>query len=229
MKKSFLFCVTIAALFIISSCSKSSNNPPANSASVMFFNGCANAGNIDFASGSTKVNGATGIQYMQGSGYQYVSSGTSVGISITESSINALLCSGTESISTNGHYSVFAGGLAVGVQPSFVFSTDDLTAPTGNNAKVRFVNLSADTFSYTCYVGTPVVQNGLSYQTVSPFVQVPAQSGVKISLYGTTNPTINAILSNISINAGKIYTIVLTGKTGLVSPYDLELTILNNN
>ena len=70
----------ILSLFVVAAafagCSKSSNSAPANSADVMFVNGCAGTGSVYVTDGSTKVTGASNVAFAGTSGYQYITAGS---------------------------------------------------------------------------------------------------------------------------------------------------------
>ena len=226
-KQVLLLSACIVALGGTFSCKKSSNNPPANSASLMVVNGCTGTGTIGVSatSGGTAVNNASAMAYLKSSGYQFVTAGTSVNIAFSLAGVGAL-SNGTMDMTTNAHYSVFAGGSIT--HPSFVGTGDDLTVVAGM-AKVRFVNLSPDNLNEKCYVGTLAVDSNIFANTVGQFHSISPVSGVSLNVYDpSTVPPAPTVLSGVTFSAGKIYTVVLTGTTAGSGAPGLALTVLDN-
>jgi len=226
MKKLFFSFSVIAAIAGFAACKKSSSSP-SNNASVMFVNGCAGTTGITATVGTTQVSNAGNLSFLSNSGYQNVTAGTdSVGFVLTN--LGTPLKSGTSTLAANSHYSIFVGGLITA--PSYLLLTDDLTAPTSSaNAKVRFVNLSNDTLSETAYVGTSTIASGITSQTAGTFAQVAAGSYTIKAGDPSNISTVISTSNPIQINAGKIYTVILTGTTLGTGTSALALTIIGNN
>jgi len=210
MKKVISFLLLMVGLGMIISCSKSSSSPSTN-ANVMFVNGCVGAANIDAYVNSSKITGASNLAYLTASSYLAIPSGASLSASLLLTATQTNLATGTVSLTTGSNYSIFAGG-DVTPTPFFRFTSDDLSAPTSGNAKIRLANLCADTLNATVSVGSNSVLSNIGYGTVSSFVEVAA---------GTNNIKVGDPLNFASVimvgtgaqtlNSGKIYTILLTG------------------
>ena len=220
--------VVIAVAF--SGCSKS-NNGPSNIANVNFVNGCNASLNIDTKVNNTKLVAASNLPYFKYSGYQNVTGGASVAINLFLTNQGTPLINGTSALTAGGYYSVFAGGIVT--HPTFVVTTDDLTAPTNGNAKVRFINLSSDTLNESCFigVGTLKLDSNVSAGICTPFFEVTATAGIQVLLDDPLNPSILAEIASQPFSAGKIYTIMLTGThyAAAGSSGILTLTVINNN
>jgi len=228
MKKAFLALSVLAVIIAFTACKKT-NSTPANTANVMFVNGCAGTNNVDVSVNNAKLTSASNLAFLKNSGYQSVTSGTAVPVAFSLTATGTPLINATESLTTNAHYSVFAGGLVSGTSTSLVFSADDLTAPASGMAKVRFVNLSSDNLNVSCYVGTPKIDSNVSLGTVTPFFSITAATGVNVLFQDPAFPTKLAQLATQNFSSGKIYTIMLTGTyTGSLTSV-LTLTVINNN
>lgn len=221
MKKILLF-VFSAGLFA-SSCSKKDKTPP-NSAAVTFVNGCAGT-TIDAKVNGANVQNAQAINFQKASPYVYVTAGNNVNVAYYVTNLGAPLVNGNTSFAINGHYSAFAGGLVT--TPYLVFTVDDFTNPPANSAKVRFVNLSADTLTFDAAVGSTNVASGVSIARASGFTNVIAGTyDIKAGEPGNLGSTLFATQQQFA--AGKTYTIILTGTQSGTGPSALKLTLLNN-
>ena len=224
--KNIFFLFVIAAAFVFSGCSKN-NSGPSNSASVMFVNGCNGSSNIDTKVNNTKLNAASNLAYFNNSGYQNVAAGTSVAVNFFLTNLGTPLCNSTGSLTAGTHYSIFAGGIVTG--PTFLVTTDDLTAPASGSAKVRFVNLSSDNLNESFYISSQKLDSNVAESNVTPFFQVTATTGAAVLVQDPANPTKLAQLSSQPFLAGKIYTIMLSGTSTGSGSSVLTLTVISNN
>lgn len=228
--KIFLSFSAIVCIVAFGACKKSTP-APANNAMVMFVNGCTaqTTTNLDGKLGGTAVSGATNIAYNKNSGYKTVTANASAALSFGITGLGSTLVSdpGTENLAVNGHYTVYAGGISS--TPSFVFSTDDLTAPASGNARIRFVNLCADNLNVSCYVGASKVDSNVAYKTCTPFFEVPASTG-KVAMIDQVVLTNSAEILSQSLSSGKIYTFIFTGTaTATTTAAALTLSVIANN
>ncbi|PZF73017.1 DUF4397 domain-containing protein [Taibaiella soli] len=226
MKKILVAILGFAAIGTVSSCKKDDNSTP-TTAKMMFFNGTVAAANVDGTINSAKVSSASNIAYLNKTGYVDVATGgVSVGylLTITQTS----LVNNAENLAVSKYYSAFAGGIVT--KPSLVFTSDDLSAPSANMAKIRLVNLSPDSLNEAMYIGTnnnPIVQN-VGPQTASDFSETAAGT-VKITLQDPSKPTQQVTIASQNLAAGKIYTIVLTGSAVSTGNSVLTANVVNNN
>jgi len=226
MKKIFLSLFVVGIITGFASCSKSSSSP--NNATVMFVNGTAGASNISVSANNTTISAAANIGFGKNSGYQAVTAGSGVKIvfSIIESGLTTPLVNGTQNLTVNTHYSIFSGGIITA--PSIVITTDDLTPPTGNNAKVRFINLSSDNLNASCYIGNTILDSNITYDNFSPFLQISTITD-KLTILDPVSPTNTAQILNQYFGPGKIYTVILTGSSAGTGTAALNLTVIGNN
>ena len=145
----------------------------------------------------------------------------------------------------NYYHTVFAVKNAKSTADSLILFYDDLSAPAAGKAKVRFVNLAPGSpavdfgitgqtalFTNTVYgrAGGSVLSGaGLNTWSLGPFVAVDAGT-VNFSVTNTTDhSTVNILndkLKNVTLTAGKIYTIYINGTPGAST---IGATILTHN
>jgi len=132
----------------------------------------------------------------------------------------------------------------------FIVLEDNLTAPAGNNAGVRFVHLApgapavwVTTASGTVFAGAsnrafalavPVAGNTSGSRTLlggaSAFATVPAAGSVNIQIRtGSATGTVVAALGGITLEAGRLYTIYARGVLGGTGDNALGASIIQHN
>ena len=225
MKK---FLLSIAVLAVSISACKKNNNAPANTAGVMFAHGCAAGAatvNLDALDNGKAVSGATNMAFLRNSGYQNLTAGAGMNLAFNATGLSALT-SGSVTLVANNHYTAFAGGSITA--PVFVFTSDDLTAPTTGNAKVRFINLCPDGLNTSCYIGTTKLDSNVGYKSCTQYFEVAPSTG-KVAMIDQVVLANSAVLNGQSIAAGKIYTFMLTGTVAGSGTSVLTLTPINNN
>lgn len=228
MKKILLSFAVATVVFAFPSCKKSSPAPATN-ANVMFVNGCAGSVATDIDINNVKLASASNLPFLKNSGYQPVAAGSGVNFTFLLTATNTPLITFTESMSAVVNYSAFTGGLVTGTSTSYVFTQDDLTAPTSGMAKVRFINLSSDNLNTSCYIGSTKIDSNVGYKTCTPFFQVPATTG-KVAMIDQVVLTSSGELTGQTLSAGKIYTFMLTGTASVSTGSSaLTLTLINNN
>jgi hypothetical protein len=227
MKKTLLS-LSVIALAAFASCGKK-DSTPSNAANVMFVNGCVSptTTNLDGKINNVTVNGATNISYLRSSGYKSVTAVTGAAVTMNVTSLGTLLVGGTQTFAVNNHYSVFAGGM--NVAPSYVFTTDDLTAPASGKAKVRFVNLCGDNLNVSCYLGATKIDSNIGYKTCTRYYEV-ANGSLNVTMVDQAVLVNSASITNQTLLGGKIYTFMLTGTTtASTTDAALKVTAINNN
>jgi len=145
----------------------------------------------------------------------------------------------------NYYHTVFAIKNTRATADSLILFYDDLSAPAAGKAKVRFVNLAPGTsnvdfgitgqtalFTNTAYGragGSVLSGTGLNTWSLGPFATIDAGT-VNFSVTQTSDHTAiniaNDKLTNVTLTAGKIYTIYINGTAG--SPV-IGATILTHN
>ena len=225
--KNVLLLLPVLSIVAFAACKKSSSSP-ANTAYVMFVHGCAAGAtpiNLDGKANYTIVPGAGNMPFLKNSGYQPVTAGTSVGLSFFVTGLDTLT-SAIESLTANNHYTAFAGGSITA--PVFVFTSDNISAPSSGMAKVRFVNLSSDNLNMSCYVGLTKVDSNVAYRACTPFTEI-APVTAKIAMIDQVVLSNSGQITSQQIAAGKIYTFMLTGTATGSGTSVLTLTVINNN
>ncbi|MDN5289273.1 MAG: hypothetical protein JWR38_5547 [Mucilaginibacter sp.] len=145
----------------------------------------------------------------------------------------------------NYYHTVFAVKNTKATADSLILFYDDLTAPAAGKAKIRFVHLAPGNpnvdfgisgqtalFTNTAYGragGSILSGTGFNTWSIGPFVAVDAGT-VNFSVTNTANHSavsiLNNQLSNINLQAGKIYTIYINGTPGSTN---IGATILTHN
>ncbi len=222
--KNILFALSAMCMFSFVACKKE-EKAPSNSARVMFVNGCAGTDKVNVTSNGNTIQAATNLAFLKQSGYQYVAAGSS-NITFMLANLGTPLKAGSTSFTAGTSYSVFAGGLIT--NPSIVFTTDDLAAPASGKAKIRFVNLSMDTLSETASANTTTFATGITSQSYSSFAEVAAGS---YTIKAGDPADISTVVStpSMQLDAGKCYTVILTGTMLGTGSSALVLTVITNN
>lgn len=206
---------------------KKENPPPANSASVMFVNGCAGTTpGIDAKVDGINVTGAANIPFTGQSGYKFVKSGTAVNIAYFITNSGTPVTDENVAIDPSNHYTAFSSGLITA--PNFVFVKDDMTLPAASSAKVRFANLSNDGMSVTATIQNTVIDSNVTSQVVTGYLEMPAGT---YELKAGDPDNINTVVTTgtTTLAAGKIYTLMLTGALSGTGTSALKLTLVNHN
>jgi len=228
MRKTLIALLFITAGISIVGCKKKDNGP-SNTGSVMFVNGCAGTlPAIDVKINNANVSGALNISFPASSGYKVVSTGTAVNIGFFLTNVGTPISSQSVTVESGVSYTAFCAGLIT--QPAFLFTKDDMTPPSANNSRIRFVNLSKDNLNVTASAQTTNIGTDVKSLEVTKFIEVPAGSyelkagdPSDISTVVSTDPKAQ------TLGAGKIYTLMLTGSKGGTSVSALKLTLISNN
>jgi hypothetical protein len=210
---SFSFFVLLSAVVLaLSSCSKNGDNVSV-SAYVRAVNSAQASAPQDFYVDNNKVN-STAMAYTQNTSYVSVSSGNHQAQFKTSTSAN-VNTSFNLTASPGAYYTVFYTD-----DNTATTYQDDRTMPQSGNARVRFINVSSaltGNVDFATSTGTSVVSK-LTYKTASAYNEVAAASTFK--LYATGSST---LLLNIPVvlQAGKIYTVFISGSTSATITYTL--------
>jgi len=143
-----------------------------------------------------------------------VASGKNVKLSfcVGTAAQNSVLYTNTFDMVADSNYAMFFGGPAS--NPSTLFVQNDMTAPPSGMAKVRFVILSSDTNRFNVFLGSVKIDSGLTYQSVSPFIEVPADSLASCSFSNASNPAAAVATASFLLGSGGICIVVLSGNYG---------------
>lgn len=220
----------LAATMFAASCKKDEPTPtptpePAT-AKVKFTNGCVNSATQGIKINGTALADAQALTFLTTTGYLKTAYGANTMISFYYPSTGTVLEDTTMTLNADT-YSAFAGG-EVPTNFKMIVINDNLTAPASGKAKVRFVNLSVDNFNMSFFVGGPKLDSNINYMGYSPFREVTAGS-LDVLVQDPANLGYYQDLDDQEFVAGKIYTIILTGKSGGAGEATPKLTVITNN
>jgi hypothetical protein len=229
MKKLQFIVLAFAALFSVQSCQKSASNTISTTkathrARMMFVNGCTGTTQVSGSFGSTVISGTTDVNLFDNSGYQYI---TLDSINIPQPTIfknkatGAQLVSYTFTCTDDNFYTALIGGSVS--SPTMTFTTDHYDGMGAGMAKVRFVNLSVDMPNATFLVNNITTFAGIGPAQITTFTDIAAGT-LSFSTFDPAHPTTTLRLyGGRVIEAGKYYTIFLTGSTTGTGSADLTL------
>lgn len=197
---------TLAALFVATGCGSSSAN-------VRLMNAFVGHSSLDMLINSNSA--ATGVIYGAASGYASVSSGSPT-LQIEDTGTNNVLVNQSISLSSGSDSTVLATGSGV------VVLTDNNSAPSSGNIKIRVINASPTLGTADVYIiasgtvitpGSPTFPS-LAYQAASGYDSLAAGSYEVI--FTQPGQPVAVINSNpLSFSAGQIRSIVgLDGQNG---------------
>lgn len=208
-----LIVLLFSTMGFVSSCSKDDDTN--GTASVMIVNSVEGSAAQDFYLDDAKVN-SQAVASGQTNGYFTVNGGNH---KADFKSSNSTTVNATSNMNfQNGkYYTVYYTGSA---SSASTFTTeDDLTAPAAGMAKVRFVHLStaaASAVDFGVTGGAKLVTN-LAYKTASAYQSVSPATTFQLFAAGSTTVGLNLI--NLGLQAGKIYTIYVSGSTTATLSY----------
>ena len=206
--------IALIALTGLSSCTKDNTELNAN-AFVRVVNASENSPAQDFYLDSAKLT-SNAVAYGNQSGYLTTTNGKKLGRFKT-SGTATVNSSATLNIDGGKYYTVYYTG---GTTSSASFTTtDEQVASSANKAKVRFVHLSSAAASQVdiAIKGGAKLVNNLAYKTASAYQEVDASTN--FSLFAAGSSTVSLDLSGLNLQAGKIYTVYISGSTALTISY----------
>jgi len=154
----------------------------------------------------------TNLTFPNNTGYLQVNAGTrNVKVNVTGTSTTVIQAN--LNLMENKSYSVFAVNQVSAIEP-LVFE-DNLTSPASGKAHVRFIHLSpnAPAVNITLTDGTIVFGN-VSFKGSVDFTPLNAATYNLQVRDAATNQTVVLELPNITLQAGKIYTVFAKGLLG---------------
>lgn len=123
------------------------------------------------------------------------------------------LASNAEGLDDGNHYTVFAIPSGDGAAASLRVVADTHSMPSSGKARVRVVHASGDAGEFDVYaVGrTTVMFDGVDFQSVTDYDEIDPLSGsLELRPQGESNVMLT--VSNVRLEAGKTYTIVIVGR-----------------
>jgi hypothetical protein len=112
----------------------------------------------------------------------------------------------------------------------FALFEDDLSAPTGDNAKIRFVNVSPDAPALDLLVGgkAEATLTKKAFKEATAFVNVAAAAEQKFEIVENGKTVVLATLDKVKIEKGKVYTIWVKGLKDATDDTKLGLAVMTN-
>ena len=209
----------IAASFI-SSCSKDEVK-----SNIMVVHASPNAPGVDLLVDDAKVNTAA-LTFPNNTGYIAATSGKrNIKVNVTGTSTSVITAD--LDLVENANYSVFAVDSVSKISPLVL--TDDLTAPAAGKAHVRFVHLSPNAPAVDVAVASSgaVVFGNKKFKEYTSFTPLDAgKYNLDVRVAGTT--TVALVLPEITLEAGKIYTVFAKGFLGGAAAEALGAEIIVN-
>ena len=179
------------------------------------------APNVDISVNGEQV--ATDVAYLEDTGYLTVPSGTT-DIEVEAVGSNVAAIAASPDLDADTDYTVLAGNLLADIEP--ILLTDDNTAPTAGNVKVRVVHGAPSAPAVDVYVtapgadiatATPTLSN-VSFGVASGYLSVPAGSyQIRVTPAGTKDVVIDS--GSVPLAAGIVRTVIATDAAGGGAPF----------
>lgn len=216
-KKSFKsLIITLFALTVFSSCQEDNYGIRTN-AFIRVVNASEGSLAQDFYLDSAKLN-SSAVAYTQSSAYLKTTDGNKLGRFKTAGTTQ-VNSSATLNIDGGKYYTVYYIG---GTSTSATFATlDEVVAVSTSKAKVRFIHLStavATNVDLAVQGGEKIVSN-LAYKAASSYQEINANTNFQLFTTGSLTGAIS--LPALSLQAGKIYTVYITGNTTATLRYNV--------
>lgn len=237
--KTSLFLVLIAAtaLSLNTGCSEDNTSTPTPTptaqARVLVTHASPDAPGVDLLVDNQKVNERP-LTFPNNTGYLSVNAGTR-NVKVNAAGTTTTVIDANLPLEANRNYSVFAIDSLSKI--SALVTNDDLTAPAAGKAHVRFIHLSPNAPAVDVSVAGQAAGQGLFTnrafnKTITAEQQAftPVDAGtvnLEVREAGTTNVVLN--LSNIRLDAGKIYTVFAKGFLGGEGTQALGAEIILHN
>ncbi len=165
------------------------------------------------------------LQFPANTGYLSVESGQrSVKVNVTSTSTTVIAAD--LNLDPNINYTVFAANSVMEIEPLVL--VDDLSTPAPGKAHVRFVHLSPDAPPVDITTSSGLVLFGnVAFKGFEGFTPLDAATyDLEVRLAGTSTTVLS--LSNIQLEAGKIYTVFARGFVNGAGQQALGAQIIGN-
>jgi hypothetical protein len=220
----------LTVLLVFTACNKDNDENNMERSQLMIVHASPNAPNVD-----VRINNNVALRdvaYPNNSNYTSVNSG-STNIKISPVGTTTFVIDATVNLETNKSYSVFAVDSVNKIKATVV--SDDLTAPASGKAHVRFFHFSANAPAVDIAVtGGPVLFSNRTFNdqamnaSLANFTPLDAATyNLEVRVAGTN--TVVLALPNISLTAGKIYTVFAKGFLDGTGAQALGAQIITNN
>lgn len=200
--------LTIALFF--SSCDKNDNEELSGTSRIQVIHSAQGTGSVDLFVNDVKLN-TSAVAYSQSSGYLQTSTGNKTA-QIRLAGSSQVVSSTNINFENGKNYTIYVTGS--GSSSGSVVTRDDTAAPSGDQAKVRFVNLSGLLGTASVMLdNASTVSNSLAVGSATEFQAISAGAHtVKVS--SAANASMNNT-SSFTFQPGKVYTVYITGTTSL--------------
>ncbi len=208
---SILFAAFALLSIGITGCKKNNDTEVTGTAFIRAVNSAETSAPQDFYVDDSKQN-STALAYTQASTYTTVNAGTH-NAQFRTSGTATVNVSGGIYLNPNTYSSFYYASDNTGVAVQ-----DDNTSPQSGKARVRFINLSSavnNSVDFGITSGNKIVSN-LAYKTASAYNEVDANTSFALYAAGSANVSLTM---PTTIQAGKIYTIVISGTTTATITY----------
>jgi len=205
--KGLLTMFALTGLFTFTSCSKDDDTNVEPDATVRIINVLPDAGPVDVYNGSSKLN-ASVINYGDATGYMNVKEGDATFDFKSTVTGNTVLSAPVKF--KGGNYSLFAAGETDGNSTVGILAEDDLSTPSANKVRIRFVHASSDAPAVNVLLNDAAVYTGTTYKTATEFKEVDAGT-YTVKLNNSSSGETAITQENVVLAAGKIYTVIAQG------------------
>ncbi len=217
------------ATLALGACSDDDDNgtAPTPQARVRVVHASPNAPAVDVRVDETVA--LTNVPYFTASGYLPVNAGVRR-LRVNAAGTATTVIDASPTLAANTDYTVIAAGLLANIAP--IVLTDDNSAPTAGNVKIRVVHGAASAPAVDVYVtapgaaltgATPVLTN-VPFRAASGYLTVPAGSyRVRVTLAGTQTVAIDTGDAGVPVVAGRVYTAIARDNVGGGAPFTVEL------
>ena len=232
--------VLLPAALLIAGCSKKDEpapTPAPDQGKVMFINAASHVSTLTLkflVDNSEKAS----LAYGANSGYQGISTG-SRSVQVTSGSQSALTQAITV-VKDKNYTFVSAPAPTTATVNGFLFA-DDLNAPAATKAKIRVINLGENLSTpvrlsqVTAVPGAAIIVPDVAGSAASPFVEFTPGNNYSLVVADNTNTTLASLgdgsgsgMGTKNFEAGKIYTVVLSGTSGSLTN-GLKVYLTQNN
>jgi len=201
--------VAVGLMLAVVSCGDDTSNTTAQG-QLLVVHASPDAPSVDVVVDGSPA--ARGLSYTLNTGYLRVPAGSrSVKVNVAGTATTVL--SATPSVSASKSYTAFATGRATAspADLQLLLLTDDLASPAAGKSHVRFVHLSPDAPAVDiALAGGAVVFPNRAFRQFTAFTPLDAGTyNLEVRVAGTSNVALP--LPNITLGAGKIYTVYAKG------------------
>lgn len=226
-RKFFIIVFASVATLSFAGCSDDENTTaptPSSKANVLVVHASPDAPGVDLLVDNTVA--GSNLTFPNNTGYLSVNAGTrNVKVNVTGTSTTVIQAN--LNLMENKNYSVFAVNQVSAIEPLVL--EDDLTAPASGKAHVRFIHLSpnAPAVNITLTDGTILFGN-VAFKGSINFTPINAGTYNLQVRDAATNQTVVLELPNVTVQAGKIYTVFAKGLLGGTGIQELGAQIIVN-